>query len=227
MLSDLPFWTVVAQVVRHTPLYAWAILATLVVLGLAQWRDHTVTRARLALAPIGLGAFSLWGTTMAFGAQPIVVAAWLAGIALALAGNRWLRWPRDVRPTADGRFALRASPWPLIAMMTVFSLRYAVSVTLVFHRDWAAHTGFSLPIALTYGVLSGLFAARARDFLPGRAGAAQQAHCADPGGCGVALPAVWGFRDRPGEELRACAGRARGAKGRFASRPDDHETARR
>ena len=161
MLSDLPFWTVVAQVIRHTPPYVWAILAALVALGLLQWRDHTLTRARLALAPIGLGAYSLWGTTMAFGAQPIVVAAWLAGIALAIGANRFLRWPRDVRPTADGRFALRASPWPLIAMLSVFSLRYAVAVTLVFHHDWAAHAGFALPMAVVYGGLSGLFAARA------------------------------------------------------------------
>ena len=161
MPSDLPFWSVVALVIRHTPPYVWAILAALVVLGLLQWRDHTLTGARLALAPIGLGAYSLWGTTMAFGVQPIVVAAWLVGIALALGANRWLRWPRDVRPTADGRFALRASPWPLIAMMAVFSLRYAVAVTLVFHRDWAAHAGFALPMAVVYGALSGLFAARA------------------------------------------------------------------
>ena len=161
MLSDLPFWTVVAQVIRHTPSYVWGILLALVAFGALQWRDHIVSRARPALAPIGLGAFSLWGVTMAFGAHPTVIVAWLAGGALALAANRWLRWPRDVTPTADGRFALRASPWPLIAMLSVFSLRYAVAVTLVFHRDWAAHARFSLPLALVYGVLSGLFAARA------------------------------------------------------------------
>jgi len=161
MLSDLPLLTVVAQVIRHTPSYVWGILLALVAFGALQWRDHIVSRARLALAPIGLGAFSLWGVTMAFGAHPTVIVAWLAGGALALAANRWLRWPRDVTPTADGRFALRASPWPLIAMLSVFSLRYAVAVTLVFHRDWAAHAGFSLPLALVYGVLSGLFAARA------------------------------------------------------------------
>ena len=81
-------------------------------------------------------------------------------------------------PTADGRFALRASPWPLIAMLSVFSLRYAVAVTLVFHRDWAAHAGFSLPLALVYGVLSGLFAARALRILrsaPVRSGAGRAA----------------------------------------------------
>ena len=161
MPSDLPFWVVVSQVIRHTPGYVWAILVALIVVGVLQWRDHTVPRARLALAPLGLGAYSLWGTTAAFGAHPAIVAAWIAGIALAFAANRWLRWPRDVRPGQDGSFALRASPWPLIAMLAMFMLRYAVAVTLVFHRDWSQHAGFSLPLALTYGTLSGLFAARA------------------------------------------------------------------
>jgi uncharacterized protein (DUF1499 family) len=51
MLSDLPFWTVVAQIIRHTPPYVWAILLALVALGLMQWRDHIVSRARLAHRP--------------------------------------------------------------------------------------------------------------------------------------------------------------------------------
>jgi hypothetical protein len=161
MPSDLPFWVVVSQVIRHTPSYVWAILAALIVLGLMQWSDHTVTRARLALAPLGLGAFSLWGATVAFGAHPAIVTAWIGGIALAFMVNRWLRWPRDVRPAGSGGFRLQGSPWPLVAMLSMFALRYAVAVTLVFHRDWAAHAGFSLPLALTYGALSGLFAARA------------------------------------------------------------------
>ena len=87
MPSDLPFWTVVIQVIRHTPPYVWAILLALVALGALQWRDHTVSRTRLALAPIGLGAFSLWGVTMAFGAHPTVLAAWLAGGMVALGAH--------------------------------------------------------------------------------------------------------------------------------------------
>ena len=161
MPSDLPFWVVVFQVIRHTPGYVWAILAALIVLGLMQWRRHTMTRARLALAPLGLGAFSLWGATVAFGAHAPIVTAWIGGIALAFIANRWLRWPRDAGADGNGGFRLEGSPWPLVAMLSMFALRYAVAVTLVFHRDWAAYAGFSLPLALTYGALSGLFAARA------------------------------------------------------------------
>ncbi len=161
MPSNLPLATVIVEIVRHTPPYVWAILAALVVLGSLQLRDHVITRARLALAPLGLGAFSLWGATMAFGAHPEVIAAWALGIALIVFANRWMRWPRAVRAEGNGRFALRGSPWPMVAMLSVFALRYAVAVTLAFHHELARDPAFSLGLALTYGALSGLFTARA------------------------------------------------------------------
>jgi hypothetical protein len=161
MSPDTPVLTMIGLIVSHTPAYVWFILAALVALGLLQWRDHVLTRARLALAPLGLGAFSLWGASHAFGARPEVIAAWLLGTALSIGANRWLRWPRSVRAEGGGRFALAGSPWPLAAMMAVFMLRYSVAVTLAFHPDWARDPAFSLAMALVYGSLSGLFAARA------------------------------------------------------------------
>ena len=161
MLSNLPLTTVIVEIVKHTPAYVWLILAALVALGSLQLRDHVVTPARLALTPLGLGAFSLWGATMAFGMRTEVIGAWALGGVLVVFANRWIRWPRTVRAESGGRFALRGSPWPLIAMLSVFGLRYSVAVTLAFHHDWARDPAFSLTTALAYGALSGLFAARA------------------------------------------------------------------
>ena len=56
---------------------------------------------------------------------------------------------------------MRGSPWPLAAMLAVFVLRYAVAVTLVFHREWSADPLFGASMTLVYGAISGLFAARA------------------------------------------------------------------
>ena len=161
MPSNLPLSTVVLEIVRHTPGYVGLILAALIVLGALQWRDHVVTRARLAIAPLALGGFSLWGATLAFGARSDVIVAWATGIAAAFVANRWLRWPHAVEPLGHGRYALRGSPWPMAVMLAMFMLRYAVAVTLAFHRDWAADAAFSLSMAAVYGALSGLFAARA------------------------------------------------------------------
>jgi hypothetical protein len=161
MLAALPLSTVIVEIVRHTPAYVWAILAALVALGAIQLRDHRIPRMRLAIAPIALGAYSLWGATAAFGAHAGVIGAWLAGMALAVAANRRLQWPRRPRPDGAGGFAIEGSPWPLLLMLLIFSLRYAVAVTLVFHPGWAADPAFGGSLALAYGALSGLFAARA------------------------------------------------------------------
>lgn len=156
-----PISSVVLAVIGHTPTYVWFILAALVLLGSKQMRPQVVTRARLAIAPIALGALSLWGATAAFGLRAEVLAAWLAGVALAFVANGRLRWPRDARSEGPGRYALEGSVWPLVIMLTVFAMRYSVAVTLAFHREWAHEPLFSLGAALAYGALSGLFAARA------------------------------------------------------------------
>ena len=172
MPSNLPLATVVVEIIKHTPAYVWLILLALVALGALQMRDHTMTRGRLVLAPVGLGAFSLWGATSAFGADADIVAAWAIGVALGIAAARGLRWPRQVRLDAQGRFALQGSPWPLVAMLSIFALRYAVAVSLVLYPELASVLLFDLGMALAYGALSGLFAGRALRILRASGGQA-------------------------------------------------------
>ena len=161
MPGNLPLSFIILEIIKRTPMWVWAILATLVVLGALQMRDRLVSRTRLMVAPIGLGAYSLWGATAAFGIRPEVIVAWLAGLAIAIAANRVLRWPHDARPDGRGSFSVPGSVWPLVLMVSIFVLRYIVAVTLVFHREWATDPLFSLGMSLAYGALSGLFTARA------------------------------------------------------------------
>jgi hypothetical protein len=154
-----PLSAVTVEVLKHTPHWVWAVLAAITLVGLAQLREQRVARARLAVAPIALGAYSLWGATSALGA--LAAPAWLAGLALALAANRLLQWPRTLAPADDGRIVLPGSPWPLLLMWALFALRYAVAVQLALHPALRHQAGFAIAIALLYGTLSGLFAARA------------------------------------------------------------------
>jgi hypothetical protein len=161
MPSNIQLGFLVIEIIRRTPPWVWAILATLIVVGLLQLRDRLVSRKRLMLAPIALGLYSLSGAASMFGARPEVIGAWLAGLALAVAANRVLRWPRDARPDGRGNFVVPGSAWPLALMIAIFALRYVGNVTLAFHHEWAADAAFSLGMALAYGTLSGLFSARA------------------------------------------------------------------
>jgi len=158
-MNAMPLSTVIVQILQHTPLWVWGILAAITLLGALQWRNHEMTRVRLLIAPIGLGGYSLWSAAAVFGID--AAAAWLAGMALAFALNHKLQWPRAIQVIGDGRFALRGSPWPLLLMWTLFLLRYALTVTLVFQPTLAQQVAWVIGAPLVYGTLSGLFAARA------------------------------------------------------------------
>ncbi len=161
---------VILEIIKRTPIWVWAILAALIGVGLINLRERLYSRTRLVIVPIALGAYSLWGATAAFGVRPEVITAWLAGLALAVAANRMLQWPRNVRPDGKGNFRVPGSVWPLVLMLAIFSLRYVATVTLVLHHDWAADAQFSLGMALAYGTLSGLFTARALRILDSERG---------------------------------------------------------
>jgi len=159
MYTSPPLSMVIVEILKHTPHWVWLVLAVITLVGVMQLRDQRVSRGRLQLAPVMLSAYSLWGASGVFGAA--AVPAWLAGMVLALWANRALRWPRTIELAADGRFVLPGSPWPLLLMWTIFGLRYAAAVTLVFHPAWAHGEVMAVGLPALYGALSGLFAARA------------------------------------------------------------------
>ena len=51
MHPDIPLLAVIGPVLRHTPLYVWAILAGLIALGWLQSRTLRLSRARLLVSP--------------------------------------------------------------------------------------------------------------------------------------------------------------------------------
>ncbi len=162
MPSSMPLLTVIAQVVRHTPVWVWGLLLLLIVLGGSQMRDHRLARLRVALLPIGLGAYSAWGAVSLFGLHAGVLLAWSAAAGVAAWFSHTLAWAPGVRhDAATDRFDVPGSMWPLVLMLTVFSVRYGVNVTLAFHRDWVADATFAASISAVCGVLSGLLAGRA------------------------------------------------------------------
>jgi len=164
MPPGFPLHLVILEVVRRTPSWVWLILAALIVLGSLQLREHQQSRMRVFALPLAMGGFSLFGALSAFGPQAAVFAAWALGLGLMLLFGP--RWPRSVRHLgATGRFVLAGSVLPLVAMLSVFVVRYAINVTLALHRDWAGDAAFAIGASLAYGVLSGLFAVRARHIL--------------------------------------------------------------
>ncbi|MBL8345169.1 MAG: hypothetical protein JNN03_06990 [Rubrivivax sp.] len=150
------------QILRHTPPWVFALFAVLLAAGLTQLSTRRAGLGRLAALPLGMSAWSLYGTVAAFGFVVNVLMAWVLGLAL-VAGLVLLR-PAPAGAAYDPagrRFTVPGSAWPLALMMVIFFARYATGVAAALSPDMAASAPFITGAAMLYGALSGAFVGRA------------------------------------------------------------------
>ena len=161
------------QILFHTPVYVWAILAVLVWRGTAALRDREMTLRSLFIVPAVMLALSLQDVLLKFGSNAIALGTW----ALAAAATALLVWKfgrsRTAPGTAPGSVIVRGSRVPLAMMMAVFFTKYAASVLLAVlphaRRDALVTAG----VCALFGVFNGCFLGRlARDVAAVRSGAA-------------------------------------------------------
>ncbi len=155
-----------AQILINTPVWVWGLLAALLVLGISQTRPRTVGLTRIALLPVGMGGFSLYGTISAFGTSPTVLGGWLAGALLLLLLVTQMPQPAGASyDSARRQFQLPGSKVPLVLIMGIFLTKYVVGASLMLHPELKAHGNFALAVGTTYGVFTGIFAGRAARLL--------------------------------------------------------------
>jgi hypothetical protein len=152
--------TMLIQILSHTPLYVWAILAFLVQRGLTAMRDRDVEVRRLVLIPAVMLVLSLQDMNAKFGLGGWALAAWAigaAGMALlaGLAGAS-----RIEAGTMPGWVRVRGSGLPLVMMMAVFFTKYVASVTLSVAPQLRHDTVFACAVCVLFGVFNGWFVGR-------------------------------------------------------------------
>ena len=153
---------ILIQILRGTPIWVYALFVGLIVLGYLQSKARILVPARVAILPVALGVFSLTRVLAVFGPDALALLAWTAGTAAALLLNRALKQPAGARwSAATGTFHVPGSWVPLILMMAVFFARYALAVSLVVTPGLVHSAGFATAAGLGFGLLSGIFLARA------------------------------------------------------------------
>jgi hypothetical protein len=148
------------QILTHTPLYVWAILAFLVYRGGVAMRDRDVEVRKLVMIPAVMLVLSLQDMSAKFGLGGWALAAWAlgaAGMALAagLAGSE-----RIAASTVPGRVRVRGSRLPLAMMMAVFFTKYVASVTLAIAPQLRQDLLFACIVCGLFGVFNGWFLGR-------------------------------------------------------------------
>ncbi|MFJ9532102.1 DUF6622 family protein [Herbaspirillum sp. NPDC101396] len=145
------------QIIIHTPLWVWAMLAFLVYRGWAASADRETPLFKVALVPLLLLALSLHGLY----AQSHADALALTAAALMALGSGFLSWTAAGRGgiaphPAHGTVWLRGSWLPLLMMISVFAVKYTVAVLQAMHSGHARGAVFTLAVSLLYGLFMGL-----------------------------------------------------------------------
>lgn len=161
----------IAGLLRGTPAGVWLLLAGLTALGLSQCRPRSVGLGRTVALPLAMAALGAWGVLAASRAAGLVwapLALWLAA-ALASGALLWRLLPRASAGTrydaASRHFHLPGSPVPLLLILAVFCIKYAVGLETALDPAHAARPGFALAVAAVYGVVTGCFLGRAARLL--------------------------------------------------------------
>ncbi|WP_295998525.1 DUF6622 family protein [Rugamonas sp.] len=149
------------QLLSHTPIYVWAILAFLVYRGVLASTDRATTMRTLCIMPAVMLVLSLQGIAGKFDLGGGVLLAWAVGAAAGAA----LTWmlidgARISADRARGTVHQRGSWTPLALMLSIFVIKYSVAVVTAMHPALAQSAAFALPVCALFGCCNGIFFGR-------------------------------------------------------------------
>jgi hypothetical protein len=150
----------IQQIVSHTPVYVWALLAFLIYRGWLASQDRETSLRKVALIPLVMVGLSL---TSINGNGPLgdgVWALWALG-AVASAAAIWQFSRREIMVNRAAGTVLQRGSWmPLVLMVAIFVTKYAVAVMSAMHPELQHSVPFAASVALLYGVFNGVFLGR-------------------------------------------------------------------
>jgi hypothetical protein len=154
------------NIVSHTPVWIWGLLAFLIWLGLSQSKDRQVSVPRTFITPAAMIGLSIYGMVSVFGASPLVWSLWLLTCTVLVCAMLWL-------PTAAGcqydrlqrRFKLPGSWIPMVVIMCIFCTKYSVGISLALSPSIVRSGVFTTVIPLLYGAFSGLMLGRSAQLI--------------------------------------------------------------
>lgn len=149
------------QILVHTPLWVWMILAFLIYRGVLASRDREISRWQMCIVPALFLWLSLDGIARNFGSQDGAIVAWLVGITAGIA-IAWLSFDAQrMILLADGKTVFIRGSWkPMLLMLAIFLTKYAAGILLAMRPARAQDLGFIVAVCVLYGMCNGMFFAQ-------------------------------------------------------------------
>ncbi len=115
-------------IIQHTPLWVFALLAALVVLGVQALRPREVTIWRLLVVPAAFIAWGIASPTAKAATSPFLGVDWVVMAAIGVAIAAWTTRLDGVRiDYAMGRVRVPGSAVPLVRNLSIFLVKYGLT----------------------------------------------------------------------------------------------------
>jgi hypothetical protein len=156
----------IIDILQHTPVWVWVVLAAVLCLGFLQVRDREVSRSRAVTLPCLFILLSLSAVLRSPSSSALPLAGWVLGFALAwslgfpLVAVRGAQWLAE-----SARIHVPGSWVPLTLMGGLFLLKYGVGIAMSVDPTVHAHVAFLVVTNVAYGGFAGAFWARSRSLL--------------------------------------------------------------
>jgi hypothetical protein len=148
------------QIITHTPLYVWAILAFLMYRGVIALRDREMAFGKMFIIPVIMLALSLQDISHKFGIDGMPLAAWaVAAVATGLLVARLGR-SRVAPGATPGQVLVRGSRAPLVLMMAIFMTKYITAVAMAIQPQLIHVVPFATVACALSGCFNGYFMGR-------------------------------------------------------------------
>jgi len=157
------------QILTHTPVYVWAILAFLVYRGVLAARDREITLGRMLVIPLLMLALSLQAIASQFGIAGVAMLAWAVAAAVVFLQRLRFGRSRASAGATPGTVRIRGSWAPLGLMLAIFTIKYVVAVALAIQPALVNQLAFAAAACGLLGLCNGYFLGQlAADVMAGR-----------------------------------------------------------
>ena len=143
----------VLDILTHTPLWVWAALALIIVVGLGRTRDRTVTAPRLVLMPLIILGLAAWNLTGLSGSLTAMAGLGI-GIVAGTSAGLTLESRAGTTQVSRGVVHLRGDWISFFVLLAIFAMRYVTTAMSIAAPAIAAGDAYHFVAAL----LSGFFA---------------------------------------------------------------------
>jgi len=145
------------QILFHTPIYVWIILAGLIYRGYLSSKDREVAFAKLFFIPAIMPLLTVPDLALKFGHAVPALAIWASAAGVAALLTWQFSNANITRAPLAGQVLVRGSWLPLVAMMAVFLSKYALNVMLALVPHARHDVQFATALCALFGVFNGVF----------------------------------------------------------------------